>query len=367
MDQQASERTQGPDPRPRGPGSHTEGRPADEIRVLVVDDEEELARGVSAFFERNACRTWIATDTETALRTLESRRDLDLLITDIYLGPGEGRPGGHRLAAWCAEHRPWLPVILLTGKPSMDAAIEGIRGHAFDFLTKPVSLPHLLSRARRAVESQRMREALSRLERDNRLLSAILPNAIEAKDPTTRGHSDRVVNYVETLARRAGIEEEERRDLRLAAQFHDVGKIGIPESILTKPGPLTADEREVIKTHPGIGFKILEPLKDLPRVRTWVYQHHERWDGRGYPEGLKGEEVSLPGRMLILAEVFDALATTRSYKKPWSREKIADFFEKEAGHHFDPDLARIVGEGVRKQGAAFFRDGEDAEGQGSLF
>ncbi|HHI79534.1 MAG TPA: HD domain-containing protein [Planctomycetes bacterium] len=325
------------------------------ISVLLVDDEKHLARNIGKWFQSKGCRVHTAFELEEALSALEALPELDLLITDVYLQAGRATPGGQILAKYCAEKRPNLPVILLTGKPSMDLAIAGIRTHAFDFLTKPVHMPTLWRRAQKAITEMRLRARLSELERDNKLLSAILPNAIEAKDPTTRGHSDRVVRYADTLAIKSGVGEEERRDLRLAARLHDVGKIGIPEAILTKPGPLDREERLVIQQHPEIGFKIIEPLKDFPRVRDWVYQHHERWDGRGYPQGLKGEEVALPGRILILAEVYDALATTRSYKKPWSNEKIADFFEEEAGHHFDPDLGKIVAEGVREKGQDFFQ------------
>jgi HD-GYP domain-containing protein (c-di-GMP phosphodiesterase class II) len=246
----------------------------------------------------------------------------------------------------------------MTGRPSLDAALGGLRSHAYDFLTKPVSLPILERRARKAVLEGKLQRRVRELQEVNRLLSRILPNAIEAKDPTTRGHSDRVVAYVDTLAKKCGISTSERYELRLAAQLHDVGKIGIPEAILTKPGALTSEERKIIQEHPTIGFKILEPLHHFPRVRRWVYQHHERWDGHGYPEGLAGEEVDLPGRILILAEVFDALATARSYKKPWSNERIADFFENDDGH-FDPELRMIVADGVRSQGVGFFRPAEE--------
>ncbi|MFQ5504915.1 MAG: HD domain-containing phosphohydrolase [Planctomycetota bacterium] len=332
------------------------------LRVLVVDDEAELGRSICRYFETENWKTCFAEDLETALGILQEGLDLDLVITDIYLEEGgleEGgqRAGGHVLTEASQARVPPLPVILLTGRPSLDAALEGLRGHAVDFLTKPIAMKLLLKRAERAVLEQRLRKRLLELEQVNSLLTRILPNAIEAKDPTTRGHSDRVVAYADTLALKCAVSEEERKSLRLAAQLHDVGKIGIPEAILTKPGKLTREEYEIIREHPGIGYRILEPLDHLPLVRRWVYQHHERWDGKGYPEGLRGEEVALPGRILILAEVFDALATARSYKQPWSKDKIADYFEQDRGRHFDPRLSRIVAEGVRSRGTAFFRPG----------
>lgn len=328
--------------------------------MLLVDDEPLLAEQVAEFLATRGFVVSIETSLERARSRLEHGNDLDLVVTDIYLSSdrgdstGDGRSGGMILAELCASRNPHIPVILLTGKPSLDAALQGLRQHVFDFLTKPVTFTELEQRARQAISERRLRQRVSQLEEVNRLLSHILPNAIEAKDPLTRGHSDRVAGYADGLGRRCGLTTEERRDLRLAAMLHDVGKIGVPESILTKEGPLTRSERSEIEKHPGIGQQILEPLHDFPRVRDWVYQHHEHWDGRGYPEGLSGEEVALPGRILILAEVYDALATVRSYKKAWSREKISSYFEADRGAHFDPELAGIVADGVRREGTAWF-------------
>ncbi len=351
------------------------------IRLLIVDDEPDLGRLVAEYFESQNDEVVLAHDLETALSILENDRDLDLCISDIYLNSQASKAGGHRIAEACDERHPRLPVILLTGRPSMSAALEGLRNHAIDFFLKPVDLGRLYERAHRAIEEQRLQNRVRDLEQTNLLLSQLLPNTIEAKDPITRGHSDRVVAYTEGLARRVGVSSADRSSLRLAARLHDIGKIGIPSEILSKPGKLTKDERAVIEEHPEIGHKILEPFAHLPKVRQWVVQHHERWDGRGYPNGLVGDEVALPGRILILAEVYDALATKRSYKDAWPDEKIAALFEEEAGHHFDPDLARIVAEGVRTKGRYFFRDeaneagstgsaagtSEEETGQGSLF
>ena len=145
----------------------------------------------------------------------------------------------------------------------------------------------------------------------------------------------------------------------MASLFHDVGKIGVPQDVLCKNGPLTAGERELIKLHPKLGYEILEPMVASEQIRLWVYQHHERWDGRGYPNGLRAEDVALPGRILILAEVFDALAEARSYKPAWENPQIAEYFRLEAGKHFDPELARLVADGVERSGKRFFAPGPD--------
>jgi putative two-component system response regulator len=182
---------------------------------------------------------------------------------------------------------------------------------------------------------------------------------IEAKDPTTSGHAERVVQYTDRLAERCGVSDEDRESLRMAALLHDVGKIGVPRSILCKEGPLTAAEREVIQRHPQVGYDILADLEDCEDVRLWVIQHHERWDGRGYPHGLRGEDVALPGRILILAEVYDALAEARSYKPAWPIHEIAAFFRDQAEKHFDKQLAHMVADGLEREGRRFFAPRSD--------
>jgi len=187
----------------------------------------------------------------------------------------------------------------------------------------------------------------------------VLPRTIEMKDPTTSGHAARVVGYTDSLAARCGVSDEDRVSLRLAALLHDIGKIGIPDHILTKPGPLTKEETDVVRLHPAMGYEVLAPLQDHDNVRTWVYQHHERWDGQGYPRGLHGEEVALPGRILVLAEVYDALAEQRSYKPAWPVPKIVALFRDQAGKHFDPQLAGMVADGLEKMGSRFFAPSPD--------
>jgi HD-GYP domain-containing protein (c-di-GMP phosphodiesterase class II) len=163
-----------------------------------------------------------------------------------------------------------------------------------------------------------------------------------------------VVEYAVLVATRMGVGEPELSWIRQGAILHDVGKIGVPDQILRKPGPLTLDEMEVVKRHPAMGYEVLSPLSDHQTVRDWVYQHHERWDGRGYPQGLGGEEVALPGRILVLAEVYDALAEERSYKAAWPIAKIVALFREQAGRQFDPELAKMVADGLERQGSRFF-------------
>jgi putative two-component system response regulator len=274
-----------------------------------------------------------------------------LVVSDLYLSNDEL---GYEIADVARNQSPPVPVILLTGRPSFGGARDALRSQVCEIVVKPVDAFDLVRTCQRTIRDAETERRQRRLEIQNKVLAGVLPRAIEAKDPTTSGHAERVVHYTDTLAQRCGVDATNREHLRLASLLHDVGKIGIPERILTKEGPLTRDERDVIETHPEVGRQILASLEDSDSIRTWVFQHHERWDGKGYPEGLAGEEVSLPGRILILAEVYDALAEARSYKPAWENERIVEFFRGEAGRHFDPDLAHLVADGLEREGKRFF-------------
>lgn len=319
-------------------------------RILVVDDEPEILSSLSAILELDFEVTTASSLREAS--ALLARQDFQLVVTDLYLGDEDL---GCRLAG--LEHqRRHVPVLLLTGRPSFDGAQTALRDHVADIVVKPVDPLMLRSKCQSIIRDTELTRRNQELEVQNQILASVLPRAIEAKDPTTGGHAERVVDYADTLAGICGVADEDREALRLAALLHDVGKIGIPSHILTKPGPLTADEREIVNRHPQMGYDILEPLRHHEKVRLWVYQHHERWDGGGYPNRLSRDEVALPGRILVLAEVYDALAEPRSYKDAWEMSRIAGFFRDQAGKHFDPELARIVADGVEKRGRCFFRN-----------
>lgn len=319
-------------------------------RILLVDDEPEVLHGLRAMLEHAGFAVAVATDLASAGAAL-AHQPFDLVLTDLYLGRHEL---GYHLAERARALRPSPPVIVLTARPTFDGAQEAIRNHVADIVVKPVDVQTLLKTCRRVLQETALARRNQELESANRVLTSVLPRTIEMKDPTTSGHAERVVGYTDTLARRCGVSAEDRANLRLAALLHDIGKIGVPDHILTKPGALTHDEMEVVKRHPAMGYEVLAPLTEHHDVRTWVYTHHERWDGKGYPQGLVGEEVALPGRILVLAEVYDALAEQRSYKPAWPMPKIVAMFRDQAGRHFDPDLANLVADGLERMGSRFF-------------
>ena len=165
---------------------------------------------------------------------------------------------------------------------------------------------------------------------------AALARAIDAKSHWTLGHSERVAKLAIKIGRVLGLSSKELDALHRGALLHDIGKIGVPTAILDKPGKLTDEETRVIRTHPRAGARILEPITGYAEVVPIVLQHHERYDGLGYPDGVAGEAISLGGRILAVADVFDALISDRPYRAAWERERVIEYIDHEAGHHFDP-------------------------------
>ena len=337
-----------------GPAQRT-GR---STKVLLVDDDPSILQGLCHSLECAGLAVACAATLQQAVQLL-GREQFQLVVTDLYLGDQDH---GHEIADLAREHRPQTPVIVMTGRPSFDHAQEALRNRVADIVVKPIAAERLVAICQRVIHDTELNRRNQELEASNQVLAAVLPRTIEMKDPTTSGHAARVVGYADRLAERCGVGGKDRASLRLAALLHDIGKIGIPDHILTKPGALTQDEMDVVKRHPQMGYEVLAPLKDHEDVRNWVYQHHERWDGRGYPQGLRGEEVALPGRILVLAEVYDALAEQRSYKPAWPVPKIVALFREQAGKQFDPILANLVADGLDRQGYRFF-----AETPGTLF
>lgn len=322
--------------------------------VLLVDDEADVLLGLHNTLAHAGYRVTTACGAREGVARLREQ-SFDLVLTDLYLGETEL---GFAVADAANRCRPQVPVILLTARPSFDRAQEAMQNRVSAIVVKPVDSQLLLDSCAGLIRETRLQRRNSELETANRVMATVLPRTIEIKDPTTSGHAARVVDYTDRLATRCGVGEADRASLRMAALLHDIGKIGVPDSILTKPGPLTTDEMEVVKRHPRMGYEVLAGLQDHEDVRNWVYQHHERWDGKGYPNGLQGEEVALPGRILVLAEVYDALAEERSYKPAWPVAKISAFFRDQAGRQFDPDLANMVADGLDKVGRRFFGAGD---------
>jgi putative two-component system response regulator len=230
-----------------------------------------------------------------------------------------------------------LPIILVTARGRLDDKVAGLDAGASDFITKPFEPAELLARVR---TNLRLSSALRRLESTQDVLVA-LASAVDAKDPLTEDHCGRVADRAIVLARLAGLGQEEVEAVGYGAVLHDVGKIGINEEVLRKPGTLTSEERAEMQRHPLIGAEILRPLRLGQIVGPIVRAHHERWDGGGYPDGLRGDAIPLGARIVAIVDAHDAMTHDRPYRERLSDDQALAELVRHSGTQFDPDLAAI--------------------------
>tara|TARA_B100000315_G_scaffold152524_1_gene141276 strand:- start:1158 stop:2147 length:990 start_codon:yes stop_codon:yes gene_type:complete len=305
---------------------------SERARILVVDDEPANLKVIREVLA-NDYRLSFAKSGELALQLIENEPP-KLILLDIMMPAMSGFEVCKVLKA--NPKTAHIPVIFVTALSHEQDESEGFALGAVDYITKPISP---------AIVRARVKNHLSLVQAEQLQLAHIdliqrLGRAAEYKDTDTGEHIARMSRYSKVLALAYGMSEYEAEQLKQAAPMHDVGKIGIPDSVLLKPGRLNENEYEHMKQHALIGAKILEnstsPLLQL--AHKLALEHHEKWDGTGYPYGLKGEEISIEGRIVTIADVFDALTSKRPYKKAWSVEEAIDLLKDEAGKHFDPQL-----------------------------
>jgi putative two-component system response regulator len=313
-------------------------------RVLVVDDEPNICRLLQRFLGRIGYAVRTACSVPGALAILE-QESFDLVLTDLRL-PG---PTGLELLVEVRSRWSGTRTILMSAHADVHAASAAIERGIDQLIVKPFELVDLGARveesigrrrAERAAEAERatLESRLRQRDTESRIwilrAAHALATAVEAKDEYTAGHATRVTAYALTIAEATGGIDATR--FRLAGDLHDVGKIGVPDTVLNKPGRLTAEEFAQVKKHPATGAHILGPLIDDPLVLGVVRWHHERWDGLGYPDGLAGERIPLPARVLAVADTLDAMGSHRAYRRglPWA-DVVAEI-RRCSGSQFDP-------------------------------
>ncbi len=300
-------------------------------RILVVEDDASLRALLSALLEREGFEVITANDGEAGLRAV-AEHEPEVLVLDVGLPRIDGLEVTRRLRAKRATRT--LPVILVTARASIDDMVAGLDAGADDFIGKPFKRPELLARVRSAV---RMRRATLGMETAQSVV-ATLANAVEAKDLVTEEHCERLALVAASLGQRLGLEVDEREAITYGALLHDVGKIGVPEAILSKPGPLTEEEWVVLRRHPEIGERICRPLGLSRLFSPIVRHHHEHWDGTGYPDGARGDAIPIGARIVGLADAFDAMTHDRPYRRALPIPAALDELRRHAGRQFDPDL-----------------------------
>ena len=304
-------------------------------RLLLVDDEPTNLQVLRHILQADYCLLF-ATDGERALQVAREQRP-DLVLLDIMMPHMDGYAVCRALKADAATAS--IPVIFITALNDSQDETAGFDVGGVDYLTKPVSPPVVRARVRTHLSLVRMEEL-----RETRLqIVQRLGRAAEYKDNETGLHVIRMSHFAQLLALAAGCSPAWAEDLLNAAPMHDVGKIGIPDAVLRKPGPLDADEWATMRRHPEIGAEIIgeHPSGVLQLAREIALAHHEKWDGSGYPRGLAGEAIPLSARIVAIADVFDALTTRRPYKEPWPVQEAMNHIAAQAGKHFDPALVAL--------------------------
>lgn len=330
---------------------HTE--PINKGNLLVVDDEQALCKIFDRHLTKKGYQVITANKGREALKRLSSNPEsVDVLLSDLQMP----EMNGNQLLSEFKKIAPLAEAIIVTGYSSEDNVLAAMRGGAYDFIRKPVDFDELEFTIDRAVEHRRLKVELEdyrlRLEEKLAQKTASLENAylstmealstvISVRESNTAAHNKRVSTFSVFLATKLGITGPRLETINKAALLHDIGKIGIPDKVLLKPGLLTSDEREVIEQHAVIGYNILKDIPFLKEEAELVHSHHERWDGTGYPKGLKGENICLESRIFAVADAFDALRSDRVYRKGLPLKDCVQEIRDSCGTHFDPKVVEV--------------------------
>lgn len=329
-----------------------------EERILIVDDEDVICSVIARRLQKEGYLCETANNGKQGLN-LFYRESFSLIISDIKMPEMNGIEFLKRVKSI----HPKMRFIILTAFPDIDLAVDAIRLGANDFILKPADLELVVFSVKRVLESKRLEDEIenyhNRLEelieeRTNKLRQAyqylkrsykdsvkVLVEAIDAKDPYTRGHSDRVKRMSLRIAKKMGFSEEELETIEYGALLHDIGKIGIKDEILQKQGSLSVEEYQIIQDHPLIGVKIVEGVDFFKDKIPMIRNHHEHYDGSGYPDGLKGEAIPLGARIIMVPDAFDAMTSLRPHRGIMALEDVIFELERCKGKQFDPEVVEI--------------------------
>ncbi|MCL2096843.1 MAG: response regulator [Oscillospiraceae bacterium] len=318
--------------------------------VFIVDDNKSNLYSAKTALE-GFYKTYALTSAERMFKIAE-RITPDLILLDIEMPGTDGFEAMRILKS--DPRRKEIPVVFLTSRNDAEAEIRGFEMGALDFIIKPISPPVLVRRIETHLETDKLIKKSQKDLRDiHNATISVIANFIDSRDEITGGHVERTQIYLELLVKeiiRTGTYKTEMSEwdissLLPSAQLHDVGKIKISDAILNKRGKLTAEEFESIKSHCQMGERVISRIIErtnndvfLRHAKRFAGYHHEKWDGTGYPRGLRGEEIPLEGRIMAIADVYDALVSERPYKEPFSHEKAVEIIYGESGRHFDPKL-----------------------------
>jgi putative nucleotidyltransferase with HDIG domain len=328
-------------------------------RILVVDDEEPVRAVVAALLERSGYTATTTDSAEEAMARLQQDPNYDLVLSDVMM---PGTDGLTLLDRICADH-PGMPVVMLSAISDFHVVTNAFRRGAIDYLLKPFQRAEFESIVMRAVEhgrlrkqntiyrhnlesivsarTGRLRSTMQDLERSYDITLEAMGDALDLRDEETEGHSKRVTAYTIALAQAMRLESEELRTIARGAFLHDIGKIATPDSILLKPGRLSEEEMTIMKQHCERGYEMVRKIPFLRDAAEIVYAHQERFDGTGYPRGLRGEEIPLGARIFAIADSLDAMTSDRPYRKGTSFAQATEEIIQCAGTQFDPQIVDV--------------------------
>ena len=328
-------------------------------RILIVDDEEAIREIVHSMLSMTGYRCEQAGSGVEALAVLDSGEQFELMLSDLMMSEMDGIA----LLERTKEKYPDMPVVMVTAVHDISVALAAIRNGAYDYLLKPFEREQLLAITRRALENRRLkmenrayqtnleamitarteelRQTLVELERSYDITLEALGDALDMKDAETVGHSKRVTAFTIALARAKGLPHDKISVIARGAFLHDIGKMKVPDAILRKRGALTPEEIEVMKEHCVRGYQLLNKIPFLTEAAEIVYSHQEKWDGTGYPRGLKGNDIPLGARLFAIADTLDAIMSDRPYRAAQPFSAARDEIIRWSGRQFDPEVVKI--------------------------
>jgi putative nucleotidyltransferase with HDIG domain len=328
-------------------------------RILVVDDEAPIREVVCSMLGSANLVCSQASSGKEALALLQSGEEFELMLSDMMMPVMDGEA----LLAATKERFPDMPVVMVTAMHDISVALNAIRNGAYDYLLKPFDREQLLATVRRALENRRLklenrayqtnlevlvtarteqlRQAVSTLEKSYDITLEVLGDALDLKDAETENHSRRVTAFTIAIARAMGLSSDQIRVIGRGAFLHDIGKMAIPDKILHKPGRLDPDEIAIMREHCYRGYNMLKRIPFLSEAAEIVYAHQEKYDGTGYPRGLKGDQIPLGARIFSVADTLDAITSDRAYRKAQPLSAARQEIERCSGTQFDPQVVKI--------------------------
>ena len=313
-------------------------------KVLVVDDYEVNAKGLRDLLVNAGFSVRLAHTGEDALRSA-SEEPPDIILLDVIMPGISGIEVCRELKARPSTRL--IPVVLITASQDRAQRLNGLEAGADDFLTKPIDVSELRTRVQSLIRVKRLTDELESTD----AIMTLLGQIVEARDPYTEGHCERLAAYATAVGMELSLNADELAMLRSGAYLHDLGKIGVPDSVLLKQGPLSDDELALMRTHPVIGDDLCRTVKSLEGVRPIVRSHHERVDGRGYPDGLRGSNIPLLAQIVGVVDVFDALTTNRPYRNALTVEAAYSLMLKDADAGWRPRSLVTTFIGLHQRGA----------------